>query len=91
MALDTQSTIAIIALLVTCPSTIWLLYKFYVRRNRHENKSLLPTHTSYPSAPRSTQNTLHQHQRYYAWSLHTTVMLEDLATAFNHDTRAMRA
>ncbi|EDU43087.1 predicted protein [Pyrenophora tritici-repentis Pt-1C-BFP] len=27
MALDTQSIIAIIALLVSCPSTIWLVYK----------------------------------------------------------------
>lgn len=31
MALDVQSIIAIIALLVTCPPTCWLLYKLYTR------------------------------------------------------------
>jgi hypothetical protein len=32
MALDTQSIIAVIALLITCPPTVWLVYKLYMRR-----------------------------------------------------------
>jgi hypothetical protein len=108
MALDTQSIIAVIALLITCPPTIWLLYRIYTRRQpRHDHgrcrspqrllartpkivadiNTLLPTHASHPSTPTSRQNILHHHQRYHTWSLHTTIMLEDLATAFNHDLR----
>ncbi|CAI9625080.1 unnamed protein product [Alternaria burnsii] len=94
MALDTQSVIAVIALLITCPPTIWLLYRIYTRRqprHNHEISTLLPTHASHPSIPMSRQNILHHHQRYHTWSLHTTIMLEDLATAFNHDSRGTRA
>ncbi|KAH8626589.1 hypothetical protein IG631_18607 [Alternaria alternata] len=111
MALDTQSIIAVIALLITCPPTIWLLYRIYTRRQpRHDhgrcrapqrllartpkivadNNTLLPTHASHSSTPTSRQNMLHHHQRYHTWSLHTTIMLEDLATAFNHDLRGKK-
>jgi hypothetical protein len=112
MALDTQSIIAVIALLITCPPTIWLLYRIYTRRQPRHNhgmcrspqmllvripkilaeiSTLLPTHASHPSIPMSRQNILHHHQRYHTWSSHTTIMLEDLATAFNHDSRGKTA
>ncbi|CAG5165261.1 uncharacterized protein ALTATR162_LOCUS6771 [Alternaria atra] len=72
---------------------MWLLYKLCIKcqpRHSHETNTLLPTHTSYPSMSTSRQNILHHHQRCHTWSLHTTVMLEDLATAFHHDSRAAR-
>ena len=37
MVLDTQSIVAVIALLITCPPTIWLLYKLYMRYRHREN------------------------------------------------------
>ena len=36
MTLDTQSIIAIIALLISCPSTMWLFYKIYLHRQSNQ-------------------------------------------------------
>ena len=46
MALDTQSIVAIIALFITCPPTIWILYKLYTRRRDRRSLGVyIFTHT----------------------------------------------
>jgi hypothetical protein len=52
--------------------------------------SLLPIHTPAPSVPISRQNLLLQYQRSHTWSLHTTIMLEELASAAHFNSRGKR-
>jgi hypothetical protein len=46
MSLDTQTTIALITLLVSCPPTLWVLYSVYNHRRGGNNIS---KHCSYMS------------------------------------------
>ncbi|KAH8711935.1 hypothetical protein GQ44DRAFT_830272 [Phaeosphaeriaceae sp. PMI808] len=44
MSIDTQSIIALVALLISCPPTMWLLYALYAQRRSGYGGTILPTH-----------------------------------------------
>lgn len=43
MALDTESILALLTLIVSCPPTLWLLYAIYRFKRRYNNRSMFPS------------------------------------------------